>query len=108
MIHFLLVTIFIALILYLYTQRAKAVGIALFIAILFSVAFMLLVAINDERIFENWMVGLSFALIFIILYIIPPGKLWTIIKRDHLTLIIYLLSLFLLDIYDFLKTLNTI
>ena len=105
---FLFVTFFIALILYLYTQRAKAVGIALFIAILFSVAFMLLVAINDERIFENWMVGLSFALIFIILYIIPPGKLWTIIKRVHLTLIIFFLSLFLLDIYDFLMTLNTI
>ncbi|MFX1479401.1 MAG: hypothetical protein ACFFCI_14810 [Promethearchaeota archaeon] len=105
---FLLITFIIALYLYFSTNRAKAIGIALFIAVVFSVAFILFVAINDEGYFENWAIGISFASFFIILYLVPPGKLWTIIKPIHLSLIIFFLSLFLIDFADFVLMLRSL
>jgi len=105
---FMAITFCIALLLYFYTERAKSVGIALFIAVAFSVAFLLFVAINDERLIENWAVGISFAVLFIILYLLPPGKLWMMIKRFHLMWIIFFISLFLLDLGDYLIMVNRI
>ncbi|MFX0132034.1 MAG: hypothetical protein ACFFDN_00180 [Candidatus Hodarchaeota archaeon] len=103
---YLLIVFIVALILYFYTKRAKAIGIALLIAIAFSVAFVFFVAINDETYFENWAIGLSFACLFIIFYLVPPGKLWTIVKPIHLSLIIFFLSLFLIDFADFVLMLR--
>ena len=105
---FLLILFIVALILYFYTNRAKAVGIALLIAIAFSTAFIVFVALNDETYIENWAIGLSFAIIFIILYLVPPGKLWTIIKKVHLSWIILFLSLFLIDFMDFVWMLRSL
>lgn len=105
---FMILLLCVALILYFYTEKAKAVGLALFIAIAFSTAFLLFVTINDERLIENWAVGLSFAILFIILYLLPPGKLWIMIKRFHLMWIIFFMSLFLLDLGDYLMMVNTI
>jgi hypothetical protein len=105
---FLLILFIVALILYFYTNRAKAVGIALLIAIAFSTAFIVFVALNNEKYIENWAIGLSFATIFTILYLVPPGKLWTIIKKVHLSWIILFLSLFLIDFQDFVWMLRSL
>lgn len=105
---FMIITLCGALVLYFYTKRAKAIGIALLIAVIFSVAFLLFVAINNEKAIENWAVGISFATLFIILYLLPPGKLWIVIKRVHLTLILFFMSLFLLDFTDYLIAIKTI
>lgn len=105
---FLLIVFITALLLYFYTTRAKSIGIALLIAIAFSVAFILFVAINNEDFIENWAIGISFATIFIILYIAPPGKLFTVIKKVHLSLILFFLSLFLLDFADFVLMLRVL
>lgn len=98
---FMLIIFTLALILYVYTKRAKAVGISLLIALFFSICFVLLTTLNDEIFIENWILGLWFTIVFIVLYLLPPGKLWTIIKKVHLMMILFWLSVFLFDFNDF-------
>lgn len=98
---FILILFILAMILYLYTKRAKEIGISLLISLIFSISYVLIINLNNEKLVENWMLGLWFSIIFIILYLLPPGKLWTIIKRVHFLMILFWISLFLFDINDF-------
>lgn len=91
------------LILY-YQEKTLYLGEALIITIVYCIIFCFLFRLNDETIVENWALGLFFTFIFVILYLLPPGKLWLIIKRFHVFMIAFWLCWFLADYQDFIST----
>ena len=96
------------LLLIVYKKRAEYVGMAILFTIVDCAIFAFFFALNNEKIVENWVLGLLFTILFCVLYLLPAGKFWLLIKKFHLFMIMFWLSWFLIDLTDFITTIITI
>jgi len=105
---FLISLAFCLALLILYKKRAETIGLAFLFTIVYCGIFAILFALNNEKIVQNWVLGLFFTILFCVLYLLPAGKFWLIIKKFHLFMILFWLSWFLIDLTDFTTSLISV
>jgi len=105
---FLISLAFCLALLVLYKKRAETIGLAFLFTFVYCGIFAILFSLNNEKIVQNWVLGLFFTILFCVLYLLPAGKFWLIIKKFHLFMILFWLSWFLIDLTDFSTTLISV
>ena len=75
-------------------------------AVLYSIVFSLSMFLNNEELVENWSIGLMGMVIFSVLYIIPNDFLIFRIKKIHKMGVLFFLSWFIVDYFDFITTMT--
>lgn len=108
LILFLIISFLVLVLIFFLYERAKVIAMAFLLSIMFSVSFLFIIVLNDEKLIENWAIGLSFGIFFVILYLLPNGKFFVLAKRLHFLMIIFWFSIFIIDFTDFINTIVVI